>query len=304
MNIKIAKPIRFLVIGLLSFCVVKKFCESRTDKFTLESVTPKRAFNPEFEVGVADKYEMQKILTQPFTYLGYGAQAFIFESADKEYVLKLLKQRIYTTPLWHEIPIPFLDKYKKKLKFHREDKLHRDFSSYKLAYEIIPDLTGVVLVHLNPSSWLKSKIKIQDKLGIWHHIDADNMDFILQKKAELAHEKIVRLMKSNDIIGAKNTITTILSFIEKRCSLGFMDRDSSIDTNCGFLGDHMIKIDIGRISIDANFKNPKTKIEEIIKITLPFQLWIRQRFPELEQHLVQTRIKMIELIKKASDYQP
>ena len=113
---KIAKPIRFLVLGIISVCFVKKICESKTDKFTILSITPKRAFNPEFEVGVADKNEMQKILAQPFTYLGYGAQAFVFESADKEYVLKLLKQRIYTTPLRHRAPLPFLDKCQKKLK--------------------------------------------------------------------------------------------------------------------------------------------------------------------------------------------
>lgn len=303
----IVKPFKIINIFLLTsigFLITKQFCESKTDRFTIASITPDRAFDPQYEINTlseSEKTKIQNILDQPFTYIGYGAQAFIFKSSDDKYVLKLLKQRIYTTPVWHKLPIPFLDKYKKKLQLHRQDKLKRDFTSYKICYDDLPGLTGVVMIHLNPSHWIEKKIRIQDKLGIWHHLDADKIDFILQKKAELVHEKIDRLMKSHNIEEAKKATCSVLSLIQSRCLLGLKDRDPSIDTNCGFIGDLPIKIDIGRISYDASFKDPKIMAQEIYKITAPFEKWLDKNHPTLRDQFIENRNMITEQISTPSD---
>jgi hypothetical protein len=152
------------------------------------------------------------------------------------------------------------------------------------------------MIHLNPTHWIKKKIDIRDKLGIWHHLDADKVDFILQKKAELVHEKIDRLMKAQDIEEAKKTTYYVLSLIQKRCSLGLKDRDPSIDTNCGFIGDLPIKIDIGRISYDESFKDHKVMTEEIYKITAPLEKWLEKNHYSLHSYFIETRAQAIQQI--------
>lgn len=285
---KAVKTSLFIATSISCFFLARDFCYSKTDGFTITGITPDRPFDPTFEtraLSLSESKELNKALDQTYSYYGYGAQAYIFFSSDGNYALKLFKQRIYTAPFWCKLPLPF--KHKQKLTAHRKDKQLRDFSSYKLAFEGLQDVSGVVFVHLNPTSSLQKKLKITDKIGITHEIDLDKVDFVLQKKAEHVHARIERLMKAGQIDKAKESITALVELILTRCERGLNDRDPSIDTNCGFLEDRAIKIDVGRLQIDPTFCSPKIAVEQVVKITEPLGEWLRPRYPALAEHLNQ-----------------
>lgn len=288
---KAVKTSLFIAASAGCFFLAKDFCYSKTDGFTITGITPDRPFDPTFATrALSDREstELNKALDQPYSYYGYGAQAYIFFSSDGNYALKLFKQRIYTTPFWFKLPIPILfNKYKQKLTSHRKDKQLRDFLSYKLAFEELQDLSGVVFVHLNPTSSLHKKLQITDKIGITHELALDQIDFVLQKRAEHVHTRIDRLMKEGQVDKAKESITALVDLILTRCRRGINDRDPSIDTNCGFLEDRAIKIDIGRMQLDPAFRSPTVALEQVVKITAPFNEWLKTRYPELAIHLEQ-----------------
>lgn len=288
-----------LAFAAVAYSGVKHFCYKQTDGFTILGITPNRAFEKTFEARPLtneEQVELKYALDQPYSYGAYGAQAFIFFSQDGKYALKLFKQRIYTTPLWFSyLRIPFIfDRYKEKKAAHRLDKCRRDFASYKLAFEELQDLTGVIFVHLNPTSSLQKKLHIIDKLGIAHQIDLDKMDFILQKKAEHVHKRIQRQMQNQDIEGAKHSISSLVTMIVERCKRGVSDRDSSIDTNCGFLDGAAIKIDVGRLGFDKSTATSANCKAELISIAAPFKEWLSSRYSELAKHLDQECVKAEE----------
>jgi len=147
------------------------------------------------------------------------------------------------------------------------------------------DLTGVVYIHLHPTDTLKMNLHFTDKLGIAHQIDLDKIDFVLQRKAEPSLSRIQRLMQTRDFDGAKRSISSLVTLIVERCKRGISDKDSSIDTNCGFLGKDAVKIDVGRLGREINVATSSRCKEELVKILTPFKEWLAFRYPDLAKDL-------------------
>ena len=74
------------------------------------------------------------------------------------------------------LPASFLKKVDRRFAL-----LKHDFDSYKIAYENLKDETGLIYLHLNKTDFLKQKMIIIDKIGIYHEIDLDSMEFLIQK---------------------------------------------------------------------------------------------------------------------------
>lgn len=260
------------------------------DGFTTSAITPHRPYNPSFDTRAlsdAEKNELLAALDQPFSYHGCGGQSFIFFSHDGRYALKLFKQSKFTTPFWiQHFPIPWMiGKYRNKKIESRKDKIERDFASYKIAFEELPQETGVVYIHLNPTSHLQKKLTLIDKRGKSHRVDLDSIDFVVQKKADLVYDRISLLMEQKEIDKAQKAIDSIVDLIVSRCERGYHDRDPNVRTNCGFLGERAIKIDVGRLMHDESVKEPARIKQELLRITSPFQTWLSQNHPELTEHL-------------------
>jgi hypothetical protein len=126
-----------------------------------------------------------------------------------------------------------------------------------------------------------------------HKIDLDKTDFILQRRAQLVHDKIDQQMAANDIEGAKHTITSIVDLIVYRCKKGYVDKDPNIATNCGILGDKAIKIDVGRFALDPKMTNPLYYKPELLRLVRPFHSRLSQKYPELAEHLNETVFQRI-----------
>jgi hypothetical protein len=191
--------------------------------------------------------------------------------------------------------IPYLlDRYREKKIWKREDKFMRDFTSYKVAFDELLEETEIVCVHLNKTKCWNQKLKLIDRLNIEHLVDVDSLDFVIQKRAELVYERIARLMQEGKKAEAKNAVSEVVNLIVRRCQKGFRDRDPSIQSNCGFVGEKAIKIDVGRFVRQEEMKKSGAIEKDLLQITHPFKTWLSEIDPELSSHL-ENELKVFKL---------
>ena len=149
-----------------------------------------------------EQNEVDQILSQKFTYLARGSQAFAFISEDKKYILKLFKQH-----KWHPknllgyIPLSFNPYYQDYLQ--RQRKQQAVLKSCKTALLHVKQDTGVLFAHLNPTPLSVEQTTLIDKKGKSWTLDLSQSCFLLQKKADLFYPHIQVLMEKGDIDGAK-----------------------------------------------------------------------------------------------------
>ncbi len=288
------KAIR-LCIWVSGLFFISAFCKKQTQGFSIGAISSSHPYIKEYDTRpllISEEKELKHALEQPYNYFGRGGQAFVFFSEDGKYVVKFFKQRLFRKNwLLNHIPLPkVLHRYRAKRNWKREDKHMRDFFSYKIAFEEFLDETGLLFVHLNPTNTLQTKLTIEDPLHLKHTIDLDKFDFIVQRRAENTLERIDQYMRNGDIEKAEDAIKKMLLLISLRCKKGFIDRDPNIGTNCGFIGDRAIKIDVGRLAHSEEMKQPEKHNLEILHVTKSFEKWIEAFYPELLPSL-KTHIK-------------
>ncbi len=274
------------LIALLVLCA--KFCTKESSEFSIRAISSHRPFNPNWETSPLtelEKNEVDRALSQPYYYLGSGSQCFVFASQDGQYVVKFFRQHLYfPSSFLNHLPLPsFLHHYREKKNWKRIDKCRRDFESYKMAFEEFKEETKLIYVHLNPTNSLKKRLCLSDKFHNQHEIALDTTNFVLQKRAEPAFAHIIALMEQGRTEEAKNAVLALRKLIEKRCAKGFKDRDPDIRTNCGFVGDAAVKIDVGRLERSEALKDPKNSLSEVEKVMAPFNLWLETFYPSLNE---------------------
>lgn len=179
-----------------------------------------------------DQKILAQVFKQPFTYLATGVQTFAFVSQDGKYVIKFFK----SAPL---------DNTEKSLK--RRNKLIEALSAYHMAYEEIPQDTGLLFIHLNPTHNLKKTVMVSDRSGKKHLIDLDKTPFVVQEKADLIFDHLRKLALRGDAKGLKKSVTAVLDLVERRIQKGFTDDDRAVTHNYGFVDGRPIHFDIGRM---------------------------------------------------------
>ena len=229
--------------------------------------------------------ELKKVFAQKFKYLDCGGQSFVFVSEDHQYVIKFFKHRHFRKPYSFllRMPLPGILELSRLCKLNKAlFKLKRDFTSYKLAYDELQEETGLIYLHLNKGTDLNQSIQIVDKIGIEHTVDLDNIEFIVQRRAQLLYSRIHELMEKGDIHGAKQVLHAILEVIVSRCKKGIFDEDPRIHNNLGLLDQKAIFIDIGRFVHDQNRTDPSVYIKDLKAITgKRFRPWLERTYPEL-----------------------
>jgi len=213
---------------------------SRAEGFSEDKISSKLPVYPEWTIPVpAEQQQIKTILGSRFTFLGEGAQAFAFESADGKYVLKFFKMRRFS-PSTADYLCPHV--VRRRLK-----NLRWVFNGYKTAYDHFQKDTGVVFIHLAKTDYLKQSALIVDDKGMEHRIDLDKTEFVLQEKAELLFERLAKLYQAGDRQGAQSSIAAVLQLVQRRIDQGYADRDKGVTNNYGFVGDRPIQLDIGRL---------------------------------------------------------
>ncbi len=230
------KPLYFLIksfIFLALFGLAYFLSDLATWGFTIARL--KTSQNLGFTSSGADPLPY---LAQKFYLRDQGGQSYVFTSADNKYVLKFFK----------DMPRPwviFPGYQQKKL-----GKLKRTLKGYDLAYHRLREETGLLSLHLSPTTSPLPAILI-DRLNIEHTVDLSSVYFILQKKAG-------PLPKHLDLLQVRK-------LLEKRSSAHIADHDPRLHLNLGWLEDHPVFIDPGRFVEDPNASSdfPKKFLEHI-----------------------------------------
>jgi hypothetical protein len=231
----------FIVLPLLLWSSYQVY-QSKTLTFSNARITSTFSYNPDLAIKELAGKELDKlngIFHQKFKFLAVGSQSYAFESEDGKYVVKffIMKHQIpRVSDLWHPEKVDY-----------RQQNLLSIFNSHKLAYENLREDAGLVYVHLNKGSNLKTQLKVVDRLGKTHMIDLDNVEFVVQEKAELIFTHFQKLLKNGDKEGVQKKIGSLLQLVQRRIDLGISDHDKAVKHNYGFIGDRAVHLDIGRI---------------------------------------------------------
>jgi hypothetical protein len=228
----------FYIIPLLiaGIFLVQKL--SSTEGFSTDKISSSLPVNPAWTIPVPDD-RLQEIFSSRFKFLGEGAQAFAFQSADGRYVLKFFKMRRFTPSL--------LDYLCPHVVRRRLKNLRWVFNGYKTAYDHFRKDTGLIYIHLAKTDYLHQTATVIDGKGKEHAIDLDKTEFVLQEKAELLFERLAKLHKQGDRQGMQKSIAAVLELVKRRIDKGYADRDKGVSNNYGFVGDRAIQLDIGRL---------------------------------------------------------
>jgi hypothetical protein len=253
-----------------AFILLTAFIYLQRDRFALYKIGPLQEVNPAWDV-VNDE-ELLSLLDQPFTYLGKGAQTFVFGSKDGRYVIKFFRYfHKYATPL-EALPFAAVQRTAAK----RRRKMEKDFNSYKLAFDHLKEETGLLYLHLNRTAHLKKTATLYDKFKMRHQVALDDFGFIVQKRADPFYPTLSRLIKENSPEKAKAALTCLVQLFAKQRALGLFDKDPNLRTNFGFIDNQPVQLDIGRF-IQGETR-PLTAFYQLEK-------WLRLEAPELISHL-------------------
>lgn len=304
MHNQLRRPIYGLVFlmclsfgGFKIYKAVSSFIERKTDGFSVQAISSNRKYHPDWDVHSLteeERAELDCALGQKYQYLACGNQAFAFLSEDGRYVLKFFKQKLFEPPfIWKWVSL-FDGKGRRAKKiWKKQDKLERDFASYRIAFDDLKEETGLVFVHLNATEWIGKEVIVSDKSQAEHALVLDRLNFILQRRADLVYPTIDRLMAEGHVAEAKEALSSILKLFASRCGKGIADSDPDLDKNFGFIDGRAVQIDIGRFTRDPvkrKFRDRHVaKSDEPAAVELPpikesFKAWLSKNYPELYEH--------------------
>jgi hypothetical protein len=278
------KKLAWLLFLILIIYYVPNFCHQKTDGFTISKIQAPIPYYPQWQ---ENKEELPDVFDQKYNYLDSGGQAYAFASEDGKYVLKFFKRHLRTVPLWLRVlPLPeTLAAKREAQRVKRERKLHRDYESYILAMQYLPEETGLLYLHLNRTLHLKTVAHIVDKIGIEHTIALDKVPFILQKRAINSYAYIESLLENGELEKAKEAIDSILALIASRSMKGIYDADVSIHRNLGFYEQRAMIIDVGRFKLQPTLVEPKAYREHLYKVTRRLSTHLEEMCPQLAEYL-------------------
>jgi len=224
--------------------------------------------------------EIVPILNQEFSYLARGQQCYVFESADGEYVLKLVRTHKERYPYW--VYLPFFDQKRKAEVEWKEFRRKRNADSYQLANDILREETGLIYFHLKQTLDLKRTITVKGPLGRKYHLVADNMQFLIQKKMVPLLSEIDKLKEDQEYL--KTTIDSLFDWVSNRANKGVRNKNRRCMKNLGFMDGKIVEYDVGEFRINPELENPYRFNKELVKSTREFRAWLISNAPELTDY--------------------
>lgn len=268
----------------------------RSKDFSLAAISAEFDFCPEWETKrTQENQEVKGAMEQSYHHLGNGGQCFAFVSEDRKYVIKFFKQKVFQLPLWMEqFPLPFLvDWLFQKKRIKKQALRYKVFLAFKLCFEQAAEETGLLYIHLNKTQHLNKALSFWDDRGKVHHLNLDDLQFVIQKKADLAYSTLALLIQKDDLEGAKLAIDQLLKLNLRLYHKGLLNRDTNFQSNYGFIDTRAIVIDVGRIIPDETIKHPEKFKQDLLRITPKFRLYLSLHHPELVSHFDESLGKII-----------
>lgn len=252
--------------------------------FSIRNITFKALPERKIEDFVSQN-ELEKILSQPFSFIDQGKQSFVFESQDGKYVLKFFN----SYPLRPE----FLS-FSSQGKEHFIEKQKRLFDGYYTAYVKDRDRSGLLFVRLYPDHSQKWQITVYDYFGVTHRIALNNVPFIIQEKAIPTRKLISELLRRRDLEEAKKRFRSIFELYWAELKNGIHDNDRNLMYNTGFIQDRPIRIDLGRLQEDPSFTEKEIAIKELQKLREErIGGWLHRHFPQYKKEITEDLQKKI-----------
>lgn len=232
-----------------------------------------------------DEKAARQILKQPFRYLAKGCQSYCFLSEDGQYVLKFFKyQRYQMSPFLEALRfIPKVDAYVEKRQAHKLEKLEFFMQAWIIANDYLREESGLVYVHLSKSDHLKQPIVFFDKMGFRHELEADNLEFLIQRRAEPLQKVLVAAPTEESIA----LIDRLIDMLVHEYSMGLGDHDPALLQNTGVYNGKPFHIDVGQFYFNPQFKESKGFYQDLFNRTYEMREWLKRMKPEVERALTQ-----------------
>ncbi len=230
-----------------------------------------------------ERAALQEILKQKFFYLSRGGQSAAFLSEDGKTVIKFYRFPSHLRPLGF-LKHPFAYQWsakRSKIKAHNFEKLETTFGSFLLAYQELKEESGLLYLHLNPTTDLKQNITLVDRLKNHYQVSLDHVAFIVQRRAYPIYETLQKQLAARELDCAKQALSSLLDLIAALCAKGIIDHDAILSQNYGFYNQGAMLVDIGRLAHNSAIQREGAKGEHIRKMTAPLQSWLQERSPEL-----------------------
>lgn len=281
---KIAKLLLFLFL----LVAAERFSHSQTDGFMVSKIlSDLPEDDPRWKSAPlthSQREEMEHILDQPFFYLGGGHESYAFVSQDGQFVLKFFKHQTVRLSFL-KTALVSKGHFFAQLQKARSERLDRTFTSCMIAYQQLPKETGLLFLHLNREEKIGKSVWIQDRLGIRHSIDLDQTEFVIQKKADLARERLSKLLAYGETPALREAIDSLLSLLYRRAMSGIYDRDVRILDNFGFVGNEAVEIDVGSYLPGDDLTTAYRRKKVFLTDTLDLGAWAKKENPVLYDYL-------------------
>ncbi|MES2199874.1 MAG: hypothetical protein V4489_06875 [Chlamydiota bacterium] len=267
---------------------MQKFCHKQTDGFAVSKIRHESLTSFQPNNSSEDKELALSILSQPLSYIGRGGQCYAFTTQDNKHVVKLLKYNNNYPRFWFKLfPLPFgLESYRQKKLALKQKKLQGEYESYQIAAVELKKETGIVYFHLNQEKLPFAKLHIQDKLGIFHILPADQYQFYIQKKGTPFYPGIEKLLETRTLEPAKEALDTLMQYLVMRCKKNIRDKDDGIWRNFAFYGDQPFQIDIGQFCYVPSLCSKEAYKKDLLFFTKDFQHWLEKTSPPLAKYFL------------------
>lgn len=259
------KKLLILSLTVVCFVSLSKGISKKTHSFSYSNFFVKPPKN--FDIAFKNPENLNLLVDQTFTFLGFGGESLVFLSQDKNYVLKVFKKhRIH--PAFYLKPLSFIPQVNDFLKM-REIRYMRFWTSLKVQAEDLKNEAGLLCVHM-PDGEMGLKTNLIDAIGCAHPISLDGVTFVLQKKASLFRETY---LKETSIQKREEMLLALVNLYKDLTNKGYKIWDNSISRNVGLLDGKAFLIDAGSVA--------KLPQEESIKQSFKhLKIWVDKYDPE------------------------
>jgi hypothetical protein len=273
--------------------------------FNLQLIESQLPARPEWEAKLSPDHDrfFYVVSQQALSWVGRGANAFVFATGDGKYVVKFLpagkmpaaESRGLFQKLFGGKP-----KSRKALQ-----KLDEACVSSRICFDELRDETGLVYVHLNRTKAQIHGLKLADSFGQSQRVCGDDTCFVAQKKAQLLIPTLTHLMDRGDIEGAQSRIDQVFALLTALARKGYVDGDENLiaNNNIGFLEDRAIYLDTFHFFRVKHLDILERMRYECQQRLLPLEKWIAATYPELSAYYSQKRSDTLMLLaseKKAA----
>lgn len=205
--------------------------------FTVAKITSDFSYHAEWDVPCDMAPDLENTLSQPFHYLAAGSQSYAFVSEDGKTVLKFFRMK-------HQI-LHLRDWWTRDRSEERKQNLFSIYDAHRLAFQDMKEDAGLLYLHLNKTAHLQKQVKLIDRLGRSHFVNLDDVEFVIQEKAELIFSRMKKFLK--DPKKWDEHVLKVMELVQRRIDKGISDHDKAVTHNFGFVGARAIQLDIGRI---------------------------------------------------------